>query len=148
MTMTRRVNIAVTAAIAVALATADATAATLVVPAGGDQLRQALAEAAAGDMLRLGAGVHAGPVVVAKPLTLEGEPGAVVDGGGVGQVIRVTAPDAVIRGLTVRNSGADIATMDAGIFLDRGAARVRIEGNSLEHNLFGVYVRQPHRRPH
>jgi len=125
------------------LAAPGAPAATVDVPAGGDHLRQALAAAAAGDVLRLGVGEHAGPVTVTTPLTLEGEAGAVVDGGGRGQVIKVAAPDVVIRGLTVRNSGADISKMDAGIFLDRTADRALVEGNRLEHNLFGIYVWGP-----
>ena len=117
-----------------------APAATLDVPAGGENLRQALESAAAGDVLRLGPGTHVGPVTVTKPLTLEGEAGAVVDGGGTGQVIRVSAPDVAIRDLAVRGSGVTIAKMDAGIFLDRSAVRAVVENNTLEGNLFGIYV--------
>jgi nitrous oxidase accessory protein len=117
-----------------------APAATLEVPAGGDNLRQALESAAAGDVLRLRPGTHLGGVTVTKPLTLEGEAGAVVDGGGKGQVIRVSAPDVTLRGLTVRGSGGTLATMDAGILLDRSAERAVVEDNTLEGNLFGIYV--------
>jgi nitrous oxidase accessory protein len=117
-----------------------APAATLEVPAGGDNLRQALESAASGDVLRLGPGPHIGPVIVKKSVIIEGEPGAVFDGGGNGQVIRVSAPDVMIHGLAVRNSGAVIAAMDAGIFLDRSAERAVVEENTLDHNLFGIYV--------
>jgi nitrous oxidase accessory protein len=125
------------------LAPFGAPAATLEVLAGGDNLRQALERAAPGDTLRLASGVHAGPVVVTKTLIVEGERGAIVDGGGSGQVIKVTAPDVTIRGLIVRNSGAEIAKMDAGILLDRSADRAVVEDNTLEHNLFGIYVWGP-----
>ena len=55
-------------------------AATIGVPAG-DGLGEALARAAPGDTLRLAPGVHRGSVVIGtRGLTLEGEPGAVVDG--------------------------------------------------------------------
>jgi nitrous oxidase accessory protein len=128
---------------AVALAASGASAATLEVPAGGDNLRRALESAAAGDVLRLAAGVHAGGVTVTKPLTLEGEAGAVVDGGGKGQVIRVSAPDVGIRGLTVRGSGTALAAMDAGSGLDRSADRALVEDNSFERNLFGICVWGP-----
>ena len=126
-----------------AFGASGACAAVLEVPAGGDNLRRAIESAAAGDVLHLASGTHAGPVIVTKPLTLGGEAGAVVDGGGSGQVIRVSAPDVVIRGLGVRNSGTAIAAMDSGIFLDRAAERAVVEDNTLERNLFGIYVWGP-----
>ena len=125
------------------LIASGAPAATFDVPAGGDNLRQALESAVAGDVLNLGIGTHRGGVTVTKSLTLEGEPGAVVDGGGKGQVIRVSAPDVVIRGITVRGSGTVLANMDAGIVLDRAANRAIVENNALDHNLFGIYVWGP-----
>jgi nitrous oxidase accessory protein len=114
-----------------------AAAATVAVPAG-DGLQQAIAGAQPGDLLRLAPGLHRGRVVIDKRLTLEGEDSAVVDGGGAGQVIRVEVPDVVVRGLTVRGSGRDLPARDAGIFLDKPAARALIEGNRLEGNLIGV----------
>ena len=125
------------------LLASGAPAATLEVPAGGDNLRQALESAAPGDVLRLSAGTHTGGVTVTKPLILEGEPGTVVDGGGKGQVIRVSAPNVVIRGLTVRRSGRVLAAMDAAIVLDRSATGALVEDNTLDHNLFGIYVWGP-----
>jgi len=136
---TRRLLAAGVLAAGVSLAS-GAPAATLEVPAGGENLRRALESAAAGDILRLGPGTHAGPVTVTRPLTLEGEGGAIVDGGGAGQVIRVSAPDVTIRGLIVRGSGSTIAKMDAGIFLDRSAERAVVADNTLEGNLFGIYI--------
>lgn len=120
-----------------------AAAETLAVPAGGDGLRQAVAAARPGDVLELGTGVHRGPVVIDRPLTLEGEKGAVVDGGGKGKVIDVTAPDVTIRGLTVRGSGISLADLDAAIFLSKTAARAVVENNDIEGNLVGVYVHGP-----
>lgn len=101
-------------------------------------LARTLAAASPGDVLTLGPGLYAGPVVIDKPLTLEGQPGAIVDGGGAGQVIRVVAPDVTVRGLTIRNSGIVLPDRDAGIFVGRESARALIEGNVLEHNLIGV----------
>jgi nitrous oxidase accessory protein len=88
--------------------------------------------------------VHAGGVVLDKPgLVLRGEAGAVVDGGGTGTVIRITAPDVSVRGLVVRNSGISQESIDAAIYADRGADRAVIEDNRIENSLFGVALRGP-----
>jgi nitrous oxidase accessory protein len=127
------------AAVFVLLESGAAAAAAISVPAGADHLGAAVAGASPGDVLELDAGVHSGPVVIDRPLTLEGRPGAVVDGGGHGRAIEVVAPDVTIRGLEIRGSGVDNA-MDAGIYLDQKAAGARVERNILRGNLVGVYV--------
>ena len=76
-------------------ATAGAAAATVEVAAEPGGLAAAIAAAAPGDRLVLAAGRHAGPIVVDRALTLEGEPGAVLDGGGAGRVVTIDAPQVV-----------------------------------------------------
>lgn len=115
-----------------------AAAATIEVPPG--DLAAAVAAAAAGDVLRLEPGQHTGPVVIDKRLSLEGHPGAVVDGGGKGRTIQVSAADVAIRGLDITGSGLDLEAMDAGIFLDKAAERAVVEHNRVRDNLVGVYV--------
>src|SRR5690606_2953326 len=68
--------------------------------APGEPLQEAVSAAAEGDVIRLAPGVHRGSVVIDRILTLEGEPGAVIEGPGEGSVIRVSAPGTVVRGLT------------------------------------------------
>ena len=114
-----------------------AAAAVVEVPPG-DGLQAAIAAAAPGDTLRLAAGVYRGGVRIDRPLTLEGASGTVVDAGGKGQVIRVSAPDVTIRGLTVRGSGISLPDMDAGIFLDKAAERARVEDNDVDGDLIGI----------
>jgi nitrous oxidase accessory protein len=118
-----------------------AAAAEVLVPPGGDHLARAVATAHPGDVLTLEPGDHAGGIIIDKSLTVEGQPGAVVDGGGKGTVIRIIAGDVTIRGLTVRNSGIRQEEIDSGIFADKGGDRAVIEGNRLENNLFGVSLR-------
>lgn len=133
------------AVLAAALAWSTAASATeLRVPAEPGALARAIAAAAPGDVLTLAAGVHAGGVVIDKPgLALQGEPGAVVDGGGHGTVIRITAPDVAVRGLVVRNSGIRQEEIDSALYADRGADRAMIEGNRVENSLFGIALRGP-----
>lgn len=126
---------------AILAAIAAARAETILVPAGGKQaLQHVLDNAAPGDVVRLGAGEHPGPVVVTSTLTLEGEPGARLLGSGSGSVVTVTAGRAVVRGLEISGSGTDIGAFDSGVFLDRTATAALVEGNVLSGNLHGVYL--------
>jgi nitrous oxidase accessory protein len=108
---------------------------------GTGTLGQAVAQAVPGDTLILGPGLYEGDVVIDKTLTVEGMPGAVVDGQGTGTVIRIVAADVVVRGLTVRNSGSNQEAIDTGIFADKGGDRALIENNRLENNEFGISLR-------
>ncbi len=137
--MIRRVRI-ISIASTLLLPSVCVHAETIAVPAGADGLRAAVAEAPAGVVLRLAAGVHTGPVVIERPLVLEGEDGAVVQGAGQGKVISVSAPDVTVRNLTVRGSGTSLFGMDSGIFLDKEAERTLVENNRLESNLIGIYI--------
>ena len=121
------------------VASAAASAAPHEAAAGGDRRRQAVAAARPGDVLVLAPGVHDGPITIDRPLTLEGRPGAIIDGHGRGSTITVAAENVAIRGLTVRGSGVDDA-MDAGIFLKRTATGARVEHDRVIGNLVGVFV--------
>ena len=96
---------------------------------------------AAGDLIRVLAGVYRGPLVVERELRIRGEGWPVIDGGFRGTVVAVRAPDVRFQGFTVRNSGASLDEENAGITLD-GASRAQVEGNRLQGVLFGVYVRK------
>jgi len=65
-------------ALVILLSATAAHAATVVVAAQPGRLAAAINAAAAGDHLVLATGRHAGPIVVDRALTLEGEPGAVL----------------------------------------------------------------------
>src|SRR5262245_31814432 len=65
----------------------------------------AVARALPGDTVVLAAGVHRGPLRIARPIVLRGEPGGVVEGGGRGTVIEVGASGVRIERLEVRGSG-------------------------------------------
>jgi len=115
-------------------------ASNIQVRAEGGALLAALRDAVAGDILHLAKGRHQGGIVIDKSVTLLGETGAVIDAGGTGSVIHITAPDVTIHGLEIIGSGGDHEKADSGIFLDKTADRARIENNILIGNLIGVYV--------
>jgi nitrous oxidase accessory protein len=121
----------------------NAAAATVEVAAEPGALAVALAAAVPGDRLSLRAGRHEGPIVVDRALTLEGQPGAVLHGGGTGRVVTIDAPQVVLRGMTVTGSGRDLAVEDSGIFVTARAAGAMIEDNLIEGNLIGVNLKGP-----
>ena len=98
----------------------------------------AIARAAPGDTIEVQAGVYPEHVVIDKPLTLVGLGNPVIDGGGVGIIVLITAPDVTLRGFTLRNSGRLLEHEDGGI--ESQAERTVIEGNHLENVLFGIYL--------
>jgi nitrous oxidase accessory protein len=121
----------------------DGLPAELQVAPGSGTLQAALMQASAGDTVRLQAGEYFGPVTIGKSVTLIGGTGSVVDAGGRGRVITVSAADVVIRNVTVRGSGKRLDLEDAGIFVTDSGDRVLIEANRLEGNLIGVYLKGP-----
>ncbi|GAB2187876.1 nitrous oxide reductase family maturation protein NosD [Roseibium sp. LAB1] len=110
------------------------------VPAEKGALQQVLQKAQAGDVLRLAAGNHAGPVVLDKPLTLSGAGEAGIVGNGTGSVITVGAPDTVVEGLELTGSGLSQETLDAGVKLTKTAHRAIVRDNRILDNLTGVDV--------
>lgn len=117
-----------------------AGAADIAVPAGGDALKQAIAGSAPGDVLILEPGLHHGPVTIEHALTLQGQQGARIDGGGQGSVILVTAEGVTIRDLTITGSGKSHQNIDSGVQLTRTAHGALVENNHIEGNLYGVDV--------
>lgn len=102
---------------------------------------EAVDAAAAGDTVRVAAGIHVGRVVVDRPLVLLGEPGAVLDGGGRGTVVTVRADSVEIRGFRVRGGGRSLDEDEASIRLVR-CRGCRVLDNRLERALHGIYLEE------
>jgi len=123
----------------VQLSAAVAGAATLqVVP--GDSIQAAIERAAPGDVVEIARGEYVGNLLVAKPLTLRGVGRPTVSGGMKGDTIRVTAPDVVVEGLIVRDSGDSLGSQNSGIYLWPGAHRAVVRNCDLTYNLFGLWI--------
>ena len=106
----------------------------------GTALSAALTEAQAGDRIMLEAGLHAGPIIVDKPLTIEGTPGAIIDAGSTGTAIKILASGVTVRGLTIRGSGTQGEHFDSGVYIEQGADGAVVENNKFEGNLFGIVL--------
>jgi nitrous oxidase accessory protein len=132
-------ELAAAAALAALLCPASAPARTLEVGPGRPYrtIGAAIAAARPGDEVRVRAGLYRERVRIDRPLSLSGEEGAVIDGGGRGTVIKVESGPCAIRGLEVRGSGDSLFSEDSGIKLTR-APGCAIEGNRLDDALFGI----------
>jgi len=102
-----------------------------------------LALAEDGDTLLLTSGTHHGPVVIEHSVTLRGENNTIIDAGGEGTVIRVTAPGVRLENLIITGSGQKLSSEDSGIFITAEADGTEVIRNTLRENLIGVYLKGP-----
>ncbi|MCU7817111.1 MAG: hypothetical protein KZQ81_18425 [Candidatus Thiodiazotropha sp. (ex Rostrolucina anterorostrata)] len=90
--------------------------------------------------LRPPPGTYTGPIVISKPITLDGQNKVTIDGAGEGTVLTVRADNTTIKGLQLRGSGESYDAMDAGLMIE--ADGVLVEGNTLDNVLFGIHIKQ------
>lgn len=107
---------------------------------GTGSLASAIAKATPGDVLKLTDGTYLGPVVVDRSLSIIGPREAIVHGQGSGSVVTITAQDVHLTGFTVTGSGRINQDIDAGVKIEKGADRARIENLLVTGNMHGVDV--------
>lgn len=93
-----------------------------------------------GGVLHLPPGEYAGPVRIAKPLTLDGGGKAVIRGNGQGTVVSLVGHGITLRGLAIAGSGESLDGVDAGVLVE-GRDHV-VADNRIEDVLFGIHLRQ------
>jgi len=106
----------------------------------GDDLAAVVEAASAGDVVQVERGFYRTNLLIDKPLTLRGLHRPTLSGGNRGDTIRVIAPDVVIEGLIVRDSGDSLKDQNAGIYLYPGAHRATVRNCDLTYNLFGLWI--------
>ncbi len=85
-------------------------------------------------------GTYSGPVVVNKPMVIDGRGKVTIDGGGKGSVILLHTDGATIKNLHLTHSGDSPNRIDAGVQV-RGNYNV-IKDNVIDDCLFGVDLQQ------
>lgn len=123
-----------------ALLLAQAAGAAEIMVQPGQTIAVAIAQAAAGDTIKVARGHYREHLTIDKPLTLQGVGRPTLDGGGVGDVIRIKSPDVTIAGLIIRNSGRDLTAQNAGIYLEPGSDHALIRDNAINYTLFGLWI--------
>jgi nitrous oxidase accessory protein len=114
---------------------------TLIVGRDGATVQETVDRARPGDTVLVPEGVWPGPLVVNKALTVRGD-GGVIDGGGVGTVVRLEAPGARLDGVAVRASGDDRGGPDACVYIATEAIGATVRGCELTACTFGIWVHQ------
>jgi nitrous oxidase accessory protein len=116
---------------------------TLVVqPSAGTPVADAVRQVRRHGVIQLRAGVYAEPtIIVRQPLTLAGDSGAILDGGGVRELLVIGADSVTVRGLTFQNTGSSQATDRAALRVVESAGCL-IENNRFENTLFGIYLQR------
>lgn len=106
----------------------------------GANLQERIDRATPGDTIRIEAGIHAGPIVINKSLTLTGERGAEIRGNGAGNVMTIVADDVTVTGLRVTASGVRLMDDDAAIFVTGN--RAKIDNCDIADSLHGIYLKK------
>ncbi len=109
-------------------------------PTGAVPLQPLIDATPDGGTLRLEPRVYAAPGHIRRPMRIEGVPGAIVDGGGIGSIVTVEADDVSILGVTFRNSGERHETTDSAVRLR--AKHGIYKDNVIEDCLFGFELKQ------
>ena len=103
-------------------------------------IADAIHAAKAGDRVVIARGVYREPtIVVNKPLTILGEPGAVLDGGAATHILRIEADDVTVRGLAFTNVRVSHVEDRAAIRVG-AVRRCVIEDNRVDDAFFGIYL--------
>ena len=97
-------------------------------------------EAPPGSVLKPPPGDYAGPVLVDKPLIIDGGGKVTIDGGGKGTVFVIDAKGATLRGVHLKGSGDSHDSDDACLNV-RGDHHV-VEGIVIDDCLFGIDLKQ------
>ncbi len=93
-----------------------------------------------GETLVPAPGVYQGPVLITRPIKLDGQGKVTIDNGGKGTVVLVKTDGATLRNLHLTNSGESHNDIDAGVQV-RGNFNV-ITDNTIDNCLFGVDLQQ------
>lgn len=96
--------------------------------------------AEAGSVLKPPPGIYAGPVLVDKPLTIDGGDQVIIDAGGKGTVFVIDTKGATLRGVKLQGSG-DSHDSDDSCLNVRGDHHV-VEGVEIRDCLFGIDLKQ------
>lgn len=103
-------------------------------------IQEGIDNATSGDTVFVYNGTYYENLVVNKTIDLIGEDrdGTIIDGGGSGDVINISADWVNISGFTVQNGGS--SSSEAGIRVISGTGNNMITSNTVTNNHYGIYL--------
>ncbi|HEY5638674.1 MAG TPA: nitrous oxide reductase family maturation protein NosD [Dehalococcoidia bacterium] len=107
--------------------------------AAPQSIQSRIDEAAPGEIVYIDPGIYSERIVIDKAVKLKGMNDPVIDGGGEGDVVLITADGASISGFDIRNGGKKFSEEAAGVKVE-GADGVEVATNSIEDVRFGIYL--------
>ena len=108
-----------------------------------DSLQARIDAAAPGDTIYVNGGTYRENVVIAKPLELIGEGWPVIDGGGEGDVVTVTADEVSISGFEIRGSGRSVSQEPAAVKVSDAHA-FGLRSSRIRDSHFGIHMTGGH----
>jgi nitrous oxidase accessory protein len=102
-------------------------------------LQKVIQVAPTGATVRVPAGTYAAPLLIDKPLTLIGDPHAILAGDGTGHVVIIHSDRVTLRGFEIRGTGQSLDQEHAAVSAQ--GTGIIIENNTIRDALFGIYLR-------
>ena len=101
-------------------------------------LQEAIDNAEAGSIIKLGPGIYKGRLTITKPITIVGTAkGVVIDGEGEGSVINIKSSYVTLKNLTITNSGSRHENLDCAISIN-DASQCEVSDCTITDCLFGI----------
>ena len=91
-----------------------------------------------GGKLDIRPGTYVGPVVITKPIIIDGHGKVTLHGRSKGTIMTIECDGVEVRGMHLTASGRSHDQVDAGVLIE--ADNVLFENNTLDNCLFGVHV--------
>jgi nitrous oxidase accessory protein len=85
-------------------------------------------------------GIYSGPVVIDRPMILDGQGKVTIDGHGGETVVTIEADGVELRNLRIVNSGDSHNRLDAGLLV--AGSNSIVENLTIENCLFGIHLRR------
>ena len=104
------------------------------------EIQSIIDKAKPGDVVVFMAGTYKAQLSIDKSLHLKAAKGAVLDGHGQGNIVSIQAPNVMLEGFELKNSGMNLNRMDAAVFVEKQADNVLIKDNVFINSLFGVFL--------